>query len=355
MSKKRQKRAHKKAGLSPGTLIYLGEQRTESVEISVFDFDKENLDMRQLATVEDCYPYRDSPTVSWINLNGIHDTSIIESIGSHFKLHPLVMEDILNTTHRPKIDDYNDYLFLVLKMAVLDESSKNVRYEQLSLVIGSNFVISFQEVPGDVFKLVRERLKNAKGRIRKLGSDYLAYALVDAVVDHYFVVLERFEDRIDALDDNILQNPKPKTLKEIHFLKREIMGMRKIVVPLREVVSSLRKTDSSIVQEQTVLFLHDLNDHLLQVIDALEGTRDSLSNMADLYMSAVSNKMNEVMKTLTIIASIFIPLTFIAGIYGMNFEHMPELKWQFGYPLVWIVMLSVCIGLIAFFRRKRWF
>jgi magnesium transporter len=292
--------------------------------------------------------------VTWINIDGVHDSSVIEKLGRAFGLHPLIQEDIMTTSQRPKLDELETSIYVVSRMVELGEDGKEIVTEQLSLVFGRNFVLSFQEKPGDMFDPVRDRIRHGKGRIRKLGPDYLAYALLDAVVDHYFVVLETVGERIECLEDELVADPRQETLHAIHALKREMLFFRKSVWPLREVVAALERAESALIQPSTNIFLRDVYDHVIQVIDNVETFRDMLSGMLETYLSSVSNRMNQVMKILTIISTIFIPLTFLVGVYGMNFEHMPELKWKFGYFLVWGIMLTVGVGLVAFFKRKKW-
>ncbi len=343
----------KKAGLPPGTLVYVGEKKVEEVVITVFDYDGKRYDEREVESVEECFPYRDQPTVTWINIDGIHQVEIMERIGSHFGIHPLVIEDILNTHQRPKMDDLDDYIFVVLKMLNYSEEGE-IDAEQISIILGQNFVISFQERKGDVFDPVRERLRKNKGRIRRVGADYLAYALLDSVVDNYFAILEKTGERIELLEEELVENPSTRTLQEIHGLKREMIFLRKSVWPLREVISGLERGDSSLIRETTVIYFRDVYDHTIQVIDTVESFRDMISGMLDIYLSSISNKMNEVMKVLTIIATIFIPLTFIAGVYGMNFGYMPELEWHLGYFAVLSVMAIMALGMVIYFRKKKW-
>lgn len=346
------KKMSKKAGLPPGTLVADVDKDAAPVKITVIDYDENSYEETELEAVTDCRLFREKPTVTWVNVDGVHRVDVLEELGECFGLHPLVLEDIANTDQRPKTEDFGNYLFVVLKM--LNYAGDEVGTEQVSLILGPNYVLSFQEREGDVFDAVRERIRNAKGRIRKTGPDYLAYALLDAVVDNYFVILERIGEKVGLLEDELAENPKPETLQNVHELKREMIILRKSVWPLREVVNGLIRDDSKLVHESTGVFLKDVYDHTIQVIDAVETYRDVLSGMLDLYLSTVSNRMNEVMKVLTIIATIFIPLTFVAGIYGMNFQFMPELGWHWSYPLVWLVMVTVAVLMVLFFRRKRW-
>jgi len=348
------KKTSKKIGLSPGTVVYIGRERAEKVGMTIIDYDEAQFEEKEAKTIEECFPFKDKPTVTWINIDGIHEPEIVEKIGKHYAVHPLVLEDIVHTGQRPKLEDLDEYIFIVLKMLRYDEKESEIKAEQMSLILGSNFVISFQEARGDVFDPIRDRIRNAKGRIRKMGADYLAYALVDAIVDSYFIILEKLGEEIEGLEEELVTNPTQQTLQRIHTLKREMIFLRKSVWPLREVISGLERGESSLIHESTGIYLRDVYDHTIQVIDTIETFRDMVSGMLDTYLSSVSNRMNEVMKVLTIIATIFIPLTFIAGIYGMNFEFMPELRWRMGYFAVLFVMALVCLGMFLYFRRKRW-
>lgn len=344
----------KKAGLPPGSLVHIGKEKTEKVRITLMDYNEKQYQEKEVATVEECFPFKDTPTVTWINIDGIHDEAVIEKIGTHFGVHPLILEDIMNTTQRPKMEDFGDYVFLVLKMFNYDEKNNEENIEQMSLILGRNFVISFQEKQGDAFDPVRERIRKGNSRLRKTGSDYLAYALIDAIVDSYFFILEKLGERIEFTEDELVSDPRPATLQEIHNLKREMIFLRKSVWPLREVISGLERAESSLIQKSTGIFIRDVYDHIIQVIDNIETYRDMLSGMLDIYLSSVSNRMNEVMKVLTIIATIFIPLTFLAGVYGMNFKFMPELGWRWGYFAIWVVMVVVAVFMLVHFKRRKW-
>jgi magnesium transporter len=348
------KKLSKKAGFSPGTLVHIGERKTEETRITLIDYDQKELQEKELETIEECFPCKDKPTVSWINIDGVHDIETIQKIGTHFSIHPLVLEDIVNTGHRPKAEDFDDYVYIVLKMLYFDQEENQVRSEQVSLILGSSFLISFQEQPGDVFDTVRDRIRKGKGRIRRAGADYLAYALMDAIVDQYFHVMEIFGEKIEALEEELVENPKTQTLETIHNMKREMIYFRKQVWPLREVVGGLARGEYPAISEFTAVYLRDVYDHTIQVIDTLESLRDVLGGMLDLYLSTISNRMNEVMKVLTIMATIFIPLTFIAGIYGMNFKYMPELEWHWGYFMVWGIMALVVLAMVVYFKKRTW-
>jgi len=348
------KRTSKKAGQAPGTLIHIGERKAESVRITIIDYDEQDYQEKQVSSIAECVSFKTTPTTTWINIDGLHQIEIIEEIGKKFDLHPLLLEDVLNTNQRPKADDFESCLFVVLKMLSYDDEKAKIRAEQISLVLGSHYVITFQESVGDVFGMVRDRIKNTKWRIRKLGVDYLLYALIDCIVDHYFIVLEKMADKIESLQEKVASDPSQETLQQIHELKSEMIFFRKSVWPVRELVNSLLRSESALIKKTTEIYLRDVYDHAVQIIDAMETYREMISGMLDIYLSSISNRMNAVMKVLTIIATIFIPLTFIAGIYGMNFEYMPELKWHWAYPAVWLIMAAAAIIMLLYFKKKKW-
>ena len=347
------KRKSRKIALVPRHLVR-PEKKLESVKISIIDYDEAQFKEKQVKNVEECFPFKDMPTVTWINIDGIHEVNLIEQIGIHFDMHPLIIEDIVNTDQRPKYEDFGNYIFIILRMLYYDTDIDGLKSEQISLIVGSNFVISLQEKEGDVFNPIRDKIRNAKGRVRKMGADYLAYALIDAIVDNYFAILENFGEKIENIEEELITNPTPQTLQVIHELKREMIFLRKSVWPLREVISGLQRAGSSLIHKSTVIFLRDVYDHTIQVIDTIENFRDMVSSMVDIYLSSISNKMNEVMKVLTIIATIFIPLTFITGIYGMNFRYMPELGWRWGYGMVCGVISVIAITMLFYFKKKKW-
>jgi magnesium transporter len=345
----------KALGLPPGTAVHIGEQKAENTEITVIRYDEIHFEERQIESAAECPPIADQGTITWVNVDGLHQVEVLEQLGERFGLHPLVVEDILNTDQRPKLEDYGEYLFVVLKSLYHSQvESDEPEIEQISLVLGPNYVLSFQERAGDEFGPVRDRIRNNKGRMRRLGADYLAYSLIDLIVDTYFIVLERLGERMETLEEELVTDPTTETLQAIHQLKREMVFLRKSTWPLREVIGALERGESTLIQETTGVYLRDVYDHTIQVIDAVETYRDMLSGMLDIYLSSVSNRMNEVMKVLTIIATVFIPLTFVAGVYGMNFQHMPELAWPWAYPLLWAVMIVIAAAMVVYFRRKRW-
>src|SRR4030042_2500252 len=349
------KKRSQKARLPPGTLIHIEEKKREEPKITILDYDEAQFQEREAKTIEECFPFKEKPTVTWINVEGLHQVEVLERLGGCYGLHPLVLEDILNTDQRPKMEDYGEYIYIVLKMLNYDDKSGQIEAEQISLVLGQNFVLSFQEgKEGDVFGLLRERLRGAKGRIRKMGGAYLAYSLIDSVVDHYFIILERLGERVEFQEEELVTEPTTKTLQEIYNLKREMIFLRKAVWPLREVISGLERGESSLIQQNTQIYFRDVYDHTIQVIDNMETFRDTVSGMFDIYLSSVSNRLNAVMKVLTIIATIFMPLTFLAGIYGMNFKYMPELEWRWGYLMVWLIMIGIGVFMLTYFKKKRW-
>lgn len=347
-------RRSEKAGLSPGTLMYVGDKKVEKPRITVIDYDTAGFLEKEVSSVEECFPFKETATVTWINVDGVRDASVIDKLGGLFDIHPLVLEDIMTTTQRPKTEDLGGAVFVVLRMIEYDEKCSEMTADQLSLILGPNYVLTFQETPGDCLGPVRERIRGGKGRIRRLGPDYLAYAVIDAVVDNYFFVLEKLGEKIDGLEERLIAEPRRELLHEIHALKREMIGLRKSVWPLREVISGLERSESPLIRKSTGVFLRDVYDHSIQVIDTVESFREMLTSMVETYLSSLSNRMNEVMKVLTIISTIFIPITFLVGLYGMNFVHMPEIKWRWGYAFVWVLIVGSVGGMFAFFRRKKW-
>lgn len=342
------------AGLPPGSLVHVGERKSPQPEITIADYDAQHYTERVAESIDECRPFRDTPTVTWINVAGIHDIEALRTLAECYHVHPLVMEDILNTHERPKFEEFEDYLFIVVKMLGYDAATKEVVAEQVSLIVGPNVVISFEEAPRDAFDAVRARIRNEKGRIRSSGADYLAYCLLDTVVDNYFGVLEGLAAEIEEVEDQLVADPSRDMLQRVHGLKRELIFLRKSVWPLREVLAVLERADSSLIRESTVIYLRDVYDHTIQIVDTIESLRDIVSGMHDTYLSSVSNRLNEVMKVLTIWATIFIPLTFLAGVYGMNFKFFPELGWKWGYAGFWAIIVTVSGFMLLHFRKKKW-
>ncbi|GAA0723254.1 magnesium/cobalt transporter CorA [Clostridium malenominatum] len=345
------KKLKKKSYTAPGSLIHIGDEITHPVKISYIEYSNDYYKFEDsLDNIYDCFNEND--TVKWINVDGLNNISMIKEIGNYFNIHPLVQEDILNTTIRPKIDDHHDYIFVVTKMLYINELGK-LTVEQVSFILTSNYVVSFQEFSGDVFDPLRERIKSASN-IRKFKTDYLLYSLIDGIVDSYFNILENIGDRIDSIEDELLLNPENKLLQDIYTIKREMLFLRNSIWPLREVVNNLTRMESTLINEKTIVFFRDIYDHNIQIIDTVETYRDILAGMLDTYLSSISNKTNDVMKILTIYSTIFIPLSFLAGVYGMNFNNMPELNWKYGYPSFWIISLILIIVMLRYFKRKDW-
>jgi len=350
------KRRIKKIGLPAESLVYTGDKKGKNhINLTLIDYDATHYEERSLLQVDACLPYKQKPTITWINVDGVHDPNLIEKLGEGFGIHRLVTEDLVSIVQRPKCEDYGDYLFIVLKMLTYDQASNKIIPEQISLIMGQKFLLSFQEdIQGDVFHMIRDHLRTGKGKIRHRETDYLAYCLLDALVDNYFIILERIGDSIDALEEALMLQPGQEVMEQLYQLKRELLFLHKAVWPLREVISFLLRRESPLIQDSTMPYLRDVYDHVVQAIDSIEINRDMLTTMLDLYLSSVSYRTNEIMKVLTIIATIFMPLTFLAGVYGMNFEHMPELSWKYGYLLIWIIMIALGVAMLYFFRKKKW-
>ena len=344
----------KKTGLAPGTIVYVGKKEVMQTKIRKTTYNNQNIIEKEIGTTEKAFLLKKISLISWLDVIGLQNIEIIQKIGSEFNLHPLVLEDIANTGQRPKLEDYNNYLFAVIKNLVYQEENKELRTEQISIILGSNWLISFQEDENAPFNTVRERLRKNTSMIRKNGADYLLYSLIDSIVDNYFVILEKIGEQIEEIENELIDNPTPETLQTLHKLKRQMIILRKSVWPLREVISKLERWEIKLINKSTHVFLRDIYDHTIQAMDAVESFRDMLSGMLDIYLSSISNRMNEVMKVLTIIATIFIPLTLVAGIYGMNFRIMPELDWIWGYPLVLLLMFIIGIIMLVYFKSKKW-
>ncbi|MDG4716483.1 MULTISPECIES: magnesium/cobalt transporter CorA [Winogradskyella] len=352
--KKRTQEYKKHVGQVPGTLIYTGQKSDKDFHVECFDYTKDHIEESVLLNIEDAINYKETDSVTWINVDGLKHTEQIENIGKQYDLHPLVLEDIVNTTQRPKIDEYDDYLFVVLKMLYYD-TDENIIIEQVSIVLGKNYVITFQEAEGDVFGSIRERIRLSNGRIRGLKSDYLMYALIDAIVDHYFSIIETLGNKIEDLETELFSGHARENINiEVQQLKREILKVRRAIFPLREIINRIEKGEHPLIYKRTITYYRDIYDHLIQVSENIDIYREMIWSLMDMYMTTISNKMNEVMKVLTIIATIFIPLTFIAGIYGMNFENIPELHYKYGYHVLWGIMILMFLAMLYYFKRKKW-
>jgi len=349
------KRSSSKAGLSPGSLTYVGDKHEEKLEVELIRYSTEEYTEESIENIDDVFPIENTPSIKWINVVGLHDPSTIEAIGKNLDIHSLVLEDILNPLQRPKVEDLDGCLFLIIKSIHSEESTGEYNIDQVSLLIGVNFVISFQEKNRGLFDDLKRRIKNGKERIRNRGADYLAYSIMDIIVDNYFTELEKLGNQIEEVEDTIIKSPGTESLDSIYKFKRELILIRKSIFPVRNVIHRIDRVGGDLFQESTDIYLSDLSDHILQIIDIIDTFRDIVASMMDIYLSSVSNRMNEVMKTLTIFASIFIPLTFIAGIYGMNFDYMPELKWHWGYFGFWGVVLTLLVSMLIYFKKKKWF
>ncbi|HPB29974.1 MAG TPA: magnesium/cobalt transporter CorA [Candidatus Sumerlaeota bacterium] len=350
--KRRLKKQSRAGGLPPGTPIFIGDSERVSSIFHVMDYDSRVFSERDIQGVDECLPFRDSSSITWINIDGLTDVPRLERLGPIFGIHPLTIEDMLNTAQRPKTEDFGTYVYIILKMLrILDG---NLDIEQVSIILGRNFVITVQEKPGDVFDPIRRRIRENSGRVRAMGPDYLACVLMDSIVDNYFSVLEHYDQKIETLEDDILSDTDRNLIGLLHNLKRELLFIKKSIWPSREALSSLIRSDSNLLNNKITAYLRDVQDHIIQSIDTVETLREVVTSLHDLCLSIISNRMNEVMKVLTIIATIFIPLTFIAGVYGMNFNFMPELHWRWSYPLIWFFMISVAVLMLLWFKRKKW-
>jgi magnesium transporter len=347
-------RKSSQAGPSSEPLVSVEAQKTAETQIAIFTYDEAAVREEKTPSLQDCFAFASGPAVTWVNISGVRPGAVMEKIGSCFGLHPLVVEDILTTDHRPKLEAVGEDLFLVLKYLNYDLRTGKASAEQVSLILRENAVLCFQEA-GNIFAPVEERLRSGKGRLRHLGPDYLVYTLLDIIVDRYFVILEHLGERIEALEEKVITHPSPQVLQAIQKLKREMISLRRWIWPFREVISGLQRGESPLVKAATGVYFRDVYDHTIQVIETVEVFRDMLSGMLDIYLSSISNRVNGVMKVLTIITTIFMPLTFIAGIYGMNFAFMPELQWRFGYPAVLLAMVVIVIFMLRSFKRKGWF
>lgn len=347
-------KTYKKIGQIPGSVVYTWDVKTAESLVTMVDYDDDRCDEKRVTEFHQCLDF-DHYKVKRIDFIGVDQTNDIQEIGELFNLHPLTMEAIANIQQRPKYEDMGDYLFLSLKLFSYDKKKQVVKEEQISLVLGEKYVISFQEYEGnDEFNIIKERIRTSKGRIRKMRSDYLLYALLDIIVDRYFVVLEDIEDSVENLQDELLRCPNPKTLSKIEVFKQNLISLRKSIWPVREIVGALARTESELIDDGLQTYFRDIYDHTVQIIDTVETFRDIIAWSLDIYLSTLSNKMNEVMKVLTVISTIFIPLTFIAGVYGMNFKYMPELNQRWAYPLLWILMIVIAVGMLVYFKKRKW-
>jgi magnesium transporter len=344
----------RKVGMPPGSLVYTGDKGHLPAIITITRYNEQTIVERQFDSFDACQLIGDPGEVTWINVTGISKVKDLEKVGECFKIHPLVLEDILEVGQRPKVEDYDEYLYIVLNSIRPVAEDKELAAEEISLVLGPNYLLSFYSGADDIYAPIRERLLQAKGRIRKMGADYLAYSLIDLVVDNYFVELEKFGDQMESLEDEVVANPSPRTLRDVHQFKNDMIMLRKSLWPLREVIARLERRESPLISDNLGNYFRDVYDHTIIAIDTVETYRDILSGMLDIYLSSMSNRLNQIMKVLTIIATIFMPLTFITSLYGMNFKHMPELQWEYGYFMVLGAVVVIALSMIEYFRRKRW-
>ena len=344
-----------KSGLAPGSLVFTGLQKMANVDISVFHYSVDYFEESNPKSIAEVIELIQSfKGVTWINIDGLHDENTIEKICTYLDIHKLSMEDILSLGQRPKLEEYKDYVQAVIKILSLDSTEETIDYEQLSFILKNNILVTFQERTGDVFDSVRNRIREATGNVRKRGADYLLYALLDSVVDHYFTVLESFSEKLEDLETDLLNSPDKSTLNKLYGLRRETLLLRRTIFPLREMIGRFEKLEEPLISNNIKVFIRDLYDHTIKVIETIEVLRDMSSGLLDLYMNSTSNKMNEIMKVLTIMTSIFIPLTFIAGVYGMNFKYMPELEYRYGYFAILGVMVIVVIAMLIYLKRRKW-
>jgi magnesium transporter len=350
------RRRAKRPGTAPGTLVPTDVAKVEKVRIEVVEYGADGYHERSVEKLSDALPFKPSPAITWVNVEGLHDMELVRELGEQLGLHPLVLEDIVSIGQRPKLEEHRDYLFVVLPMLSFEAGTNSVREEQLSIVLGPNYAFTFQERAGDgdPFDPVRDRIRNAGARIRGQGSDYLAYALIDSVVDHYFLILETLATTAEHIELEVFQDPARDTMHRIHSLKRELLVARRAVWPVRDMVNNLARTESALVSDPTRVFLLDVHDHMIRIIDSVIVIRDVIGGVLELYLSTIANRTNEVMKVLTMWAAIFIPLTFIVGVYGMNFDFMPELRVWWAYPALLVSMLAIAIGTLWWFKRRRW-
>ncbi|MCF7913190.1 MAG: magnesium/cobalt transporter CorA [Candidatus Cloacimonetes bacterium] len=353
MSRQLQKMKNR-IGLAPGSLVHIGTKKAEETRISVIDYNLADLKEQKFDSIRQVFPFFHLETASWINIDGLHDLELFSEIVAELNLHPLLMEDILDTGQRPKLEAYDDHLLLILKMITWNDTENRIDFEQVSFILGENYILSFQERQGDVFEHVRQRIRNPHSRIRKMKIDYLLYSLVDAIIDSYFLLISNLGDKIEEMEEALIKNPTDDILSDIHHIKRDVLFLRKSVWHLRSVISNLNSEDFPNITPELQTYLRDLYDNTIQVMDTIETYREIISGMLDIYLSSLSNRMNQVMKVLTIFAAIFIPLTFVAGVYGMNFHYMPELSWKWAYPIWWLIVIIITGGMVYYFKKKKW-
>jgi magnesium transporter len=343
-----------KSGLPPGALVHVGEVHSIEHQITVINYNKSNIEKCKVDSIDEILQYHNSDSITWVIVEGLREVSIIDAIGQHFDIHGLVLEDILNTHQRPKFEEFDNYLYIVIKALSLGDNKLSVDYEQVSLLLMKNIVFTFKEKSDQILNPILERLENEKSQIRRFGSDYLTYVIMDTVVDEYFVLQDAFDEFIESVEDELLLNPSSRILSVIQKIKRELIFLRRTISPMRELLKIIQHSESDLLDDRTQRYFGDVYDHTIRISESMESYRDLIAGMLDIYLSSVSNKMNETMKVLTVFASIFIPLTFIAGVYGMNFEYMPELRWKWAYPALWVLFVAISVFLLRYFKKKNW-
>jgi magnesium transporter len=352
---------NKKKDLSPGSSVFTGDKKVEKIVVTIFNYNEQQFEEKKIESIEELKLLKENAKTLWVNLAGIHDVTLIEKVCEIFEVHSLVIEDILNVNHSPKIEEHDTFLFLILKMINFDKTNRELNIEQISIILGQNYVLTFQENTGDVFDVIRERIRTAKGRIRKAGADYLMYRLLDSIVDNYFITLEYVDDKIEFVEEKLLEESEDSYLKEIHNLRKDILKLRRAVYPMRDMTYYLQRGENPLIQKSTLMFTRDLHDHITNNIETIENYREIINGVLEVHLTNASHRMNQVIKLLTMISTIFIPLTFIVGIYGMNFNtqvsifNMPELNWKYGYLFVMFIMIAIVVSLVVFFKRKKWF
>ncbi|MDX1971347.1 MAG: magnesium/cobalt transporter CorA [Candidatus Sumerlaeia bacterium] len=343
-----------KLGMPPGTPMYVGEASASPTSLTVVEYDANLYEVVQCRTLEEVDSYRKSPTTTWLNIDGLEDVPLLERLAKRFQLHPLLLEDVLNTRQRPKFEDYPEHLFFVFRMYSFEPDGETLKSEQLSLVLGKDYLLSFQEEKGDIYDMLRERMRLGKGRVRTSGPDYLFYAMLDVAMDYYLLIVEHFEAHLDHIEEELLTNPTERTLQKMYEHRRDAVELRRSLLPLREALSQFARCESPLLQPETRLYIRDACDHAQRALDALDHYRESIATLTEIYLSTMSERMNQVIKRLTLVATIFIPLTFVVGVYGMNFDYMPELRWKYGYLAVWIAMITLVTAMLLYFKKRRW-
>lgn len=346
--------AYGKAGMPAGTLIHVGETVPVETRIEFINYADAAVESGTASSIAELMQYRDARSITWVIVEGLSNVEVIDEIGRLFSIHPLVLEDILNTNQRPKMEEFDDYLYIVSKALLWNADEQQVEYEQISILLVDKFVFVLKEKRDTMLLPVKERIRSKKGKIRSNGPDFLVYVILDAIVDQYFAVQDALDEVTDELEEELLTDPEKDTLVKIQLVKRELIHIRRTISAMRELTSTILRSDTPLIDDRTLLYFRDISDHVLRVSESMESLRDMVSGLLDIYISSVSNKMNEIMKVLTVFASIFIPLTFLTGIYGMNFEYMPELKWRWAYPVLWSFMIAIPVILLVYFRRKKW-